>query len=245
MRQIFLDTETTGLDPAQGHRIIEIAAVEVVNRRLTNNHFHVYLNPDREIDIGAQQVHGISLEFLQDKPRFPEIADELLKFIAGGELIIHNAPFDVGFLNMELGLISRGKLEECCVGIIDTLKMAKEMRPGQRNNLDALCRVYGVDNSSRTLHGALLDAELLADVYLAMTRGQESLMMDIVEAPSAAGLETVSVRTQPLKVISADESELQAHQEYLAGLDKAAGGASLWTQLSAAPKAKEEAVTPA
>jgi DNA polymerase-3 subunit epsilon len=243
MRQIFLDTETTGLDPAQGHRIIEIAAVEVVNRRLTNNHFHVYLNPDREIDIGAQQVHGISLEFLQDKPRFPEITDEFLKFIAGGELIIHNAPFDVGFLNMELGLISRGKLEECCVGIIDTLKMAKEMRPGQRNNLDALCRVYGVDNSSRTLHGALLDAELLADVYLAMTRGQESLMMDIVEAPSATGLETVSVRTQPLKVIPADESELQAHQEYLVGLDKAAGGASLWTQLTAAPK--QEETTPA
>jgi len=243
MRQIFLDTETTGLDPAQGHRIIEIAAVEVVNRRLTNNHFHVYLNPDREIDIGAQQVHGISLEFLQDKPRFPEITDEFLKFIAGGELIIHNAPFDVGFLNMELGLISRGKLEECCVGIIDTLKMAKEMRPGQRNNLDALCRVYGVDNSSRTLHGALLDAELLADVYLAMTRGQESLMMDIVEAPSATGLETVSVRTQPLKVIPADESELQAHQEYLVGLDKAAGGASLWTQLTAA--AKQEETTPA
>jgi DNA polymerase-3 subunit epsilon len=243
MRQIFLDTETTGLDPAQGHRIIEIAAVEVVNRRLTNNHFHVYLNPDREIDIGAQQVHGISLEFLQDKPRFPEITDEFLKFIAGGELIIHNAPFDVGFLNMELGLISRGKLEECCVGIIDTLKMAKEMRPGQRNNLDALCRVYGVDNSSRTLHGALLDAELLADVYLAMTRGQESLMMDIVEAPSATGLETVLVRTQPLKVIPADESELQAHQEYLVGLDKAAGGASLWTQLTAAPK--QEEATPA
>ena len=243
MRQIFLDTETTGLDPAQGHRIIEIAAVEVVNRRLTNNHFHVYLNPDREIDIGAQQVHGISLEFLQDKPRFPEITDEFLKFIAGGELIIHNAPFDVGFLNMELGLISRGKLEECCVGIIDTLKMAKEMRPGQRNNLDALCRVYGVDNSSRTLHGALLDAELLADVYLAMTRGQESLMMDIVEVPSATGLETVSVRTQPLKVIPADESELQAHQEYLVGLDKAAGGASLWTQLTAAPK--QEETTPA
>jgi DNA polymerase-3 subunit epsilon len=243
MRQIFLDTETTGLDPAQGHRIIEIAAVEVVNRRLTNNHFHVYLNPDREIDIGAQQVHGISLEFLQDKPRFPEITDEFLKFIAGGELIIHNAPFDVGFLNMELGLISRGKLEECCVGIIDTLKMAKEMRPGQRNNLDALCRVYGVDNSSRTLHGALLDAELLADVYLAMTRGQESLMMDIVEAPSATGLETVSVRTQPLKVIPADESELQAHQEYLVGLDKAAGGASLWTQLTGAPK--QEETTPA
>lgn len=245
MRQIFLDTETTGLDPAQGHRVIEIAAVEVINRRLTNNHFHFYLNPDREIDIGAQQVHGISLEFLQDKPRFPEVVEDFLKFIAGGELIIHNAPFDVGFLNMELGLLGRGKIQECCVGIIDTLKMAKEMRPGQRNNLDALCRVYGIDNSSRTLHGALLDAELLADVYLAMTRGQESLMMDMAETPSNVGTETVSVRTQPLMVIAADATELEAHQQYLVGLDKAAGGSSLWTQLAAPPQDEEVAATPA
>lgn len=238
MRQIFLDTETTGLDPAQGHRIIEIAAVEVINRRLTNNHFHVYLNPDREIDLGAQQVHGISLEFLQDKPRFPDVVDEFLNFISGGELIIHNAPFDVGFLNMELGLLGRGKLQGCCSEIIDTLKMAKEMRPGQRNNLDALCRVYGVDNSSRTLHGALLDAELLADVYLAMTRGQESLMMDIEEAPRNAGEEAQVVRSQPLVVIAADEAELEAHKSYIAGLDKAAGGASLWTQLETEPAAE-------
>ena len=235
MRQIFLDTETTGLDPAQGHRIIEIAAVEVINRRLTRNHFHVYLNPDREIDLGAQQVHGISLEFLQDKPRFPDVVAEFLTFIDGGELIIHNAPFDVGFLNTELGMISKGRLQDACVNIIDTLKMAKELRPGQRNNLDALCRHYGIDNSSRTLHGALLDAELLADVYLAMTRGQESLMMDIAEQPRGVGEETVVVRTQPLLVIKADESELEAHRSYLAGLDKAAGGASLWTQIEAAP----------
>lgn len=235
MRQIFLDTETTGLDPAQGHRIIEIAAVEVINRRLTRNHFHVYLNPDREIDLGAQQVHGISLEFLQDKPRFPDVVAEFLTFIDGGELIIHNAPFDVGFLNTELGMINKGRLQDACVNIVDTLKMAKELRPGQRNNLDALCRHYGIDNSSRTLHGALLDAELLADVYLAMTRGQESLMMDIAEQPRGAGEETVVVRTQPLLVIKADESELEAHRSYLAGLDKAAGGASLWTQIEAAP----------
>ena len=235
MRQIFLDTETTGLDPAQGHRIIEIAAVEVINRRLTRNHFHVYLNPDREIDLGAQQVHGISLEFLQDKPRFSEVVAEFLAFIDGGELIIHNAPFDVGFLNNELGMISKGRLQDACVNIVDTLKMAKELRPGQRNNLDALCRHYGIDNSSRTLHGALLDAELLADVYLAMTRGQESLMMDIAEQPRGVGEETVVVRTQPLLVIKADESELDAHRSYLAGLDKAAGGASLWTQIEAAP----------
>jgi len=235
MRQIFLDTETTGLDPAQGHRIIEIAAVEVINRRLTRNHFHVYLNPDREIDLGAQQVHGISLEFLQDKPRFPDVVAEFLTFIDGGELIIHNAPFDVGFLNTELGMISKGRLQDACVNIVDTLKMAKELRPGQRNNLDALCRHYGIDNSSRTLHGALLDAELLADVYLAMTRGQESLMMDIAEQPRGTGEETIVVRTQPLLVVKADESELDAHRSYLAGLDKAAGGASLWTQIEAAP----------
>ena len=235
MRQIFLDTETTGLDPAQGHRIIEIAAVEVINRRLTRNHFHVYLNPDREIDLGAQQVHGISLEFLQDKPRFPDVVAEFLTFIDGGELIIHNAPFDVGFLNTELGMISKGRLQDACVNIVDTLKMAKELRPGQRNNLDALCRHYGIDNSSRTLHGALLDAELLADVYLAMTRGQESLMMDIAEQPRGTGEEAIVVRTQPLLVVKADESELDAHRSYLAGLDKAAGGASLWTQIEAAP----------
>ena len=235
MRQIFLDTETTGLDPAQGHRIIEIAAVEVINRRLTRNHFHVYLNPDREIDLGAQQVHGISLEFLQDKPRFPEVVAEFLTFIDGGELIIHNAPFDVGFLNAELGMIGKGRLQDACANIIDTLKMAKDLRPGQRNNLDALCRHYGIDNSSRTLHGALLDAELLADVYLAMTRGQESLMMDIEEPPRGIGEEAVVIRTQPLLVVNADESELEAHRNYLAGLDKAAGGASLWTQIEAAP----------
>jgi DNA polymerase-3 subunit epsilon len=235
MRQIFLDTETTGLDPAQGHRIIEIAAVEVINRRLTRNHFHVYLNPDREIDLGAQQVHGISLEFLQDKPRFPEVVAELLTFIDGGELIIHNAPFDVGFLNAELGMIGKGRLQDACANIIDTLKMAKDLRPGQRNNLDALCRHYGIDNSSRTLHGALLDAELLADVYLAMTRGQESLMMDIEEPPRGIGEEAVVIRTQPLLVVNADESELEAHRNYLAGLDKAAGGASLWKQIEAAP----------
>ncbi|MDR2218955.1 MAG: DNA polymerase III subunit epsilon [Methylobacillus sp.] len=232
MRQIFLDTETTGLDPLQGHRVIEIAAVEVINRRLTDNHFHVYLNPDHEIDIGAQQVHGISLEFLQDKPRFPEVADEFLKFIAGSELIIHNAPFDVSFLDRELGSLGREPLATHCARIIDTLKMAKDMRPGQRNNLDALCRAYGVDNSSRTLHGALLDAELLADVYLAMTRGQESLMMDIAETPRATSTETATTRAQPLVVIHADETELHAHQNYLAGLDKATEGASVWTRLA-------------
>lgn len=235
MRQIFLDTETTGLDPAQGHRIIEIAAVEVVNRRLTNNHFHVYLNPDREIDLGAQQVHGISLEFLQDKPRFPDVVEDFLTFVDGSEIIIHNAPFDVGFLNRELGMLERGRIEDACVNIVDTLKMAKDLRPGQRNNLDALCRHYGIDNSARTLHGALLDAELLADVYLAMTRGQESLMMDIAEQVAVVSEVTVTARIRPLRVLLAGADELAAHQDYLKGLDKAAGGASLWSKLQAEP----------
>jgi len=226
MRQIFLDTETTGLYPAQGHRIIEIAAVEVVNRRVTQNHFHVYLNPDREIDAAAQEVHGITLEFLQDKPRFPDIVNEFLDFVADGELVIHNAPFDVGFLNAELGKIDRPRIDEAGLSIIDTLKMAKDMRPGQRNNLDALCRHYGIDNSKRTLHGALLDAELLAEVYMAMTRGQESLMIEMMEAPKNAGESTVISRTQPLKVIPAQEEELAAHQAYLEGLAKS--GACVW-----------------
>jgi DNA polymerase-3 subunit epsilon len=220
MRQIFLDTETTGLSPALGHRIIEIAAVEVINRRITQNHYHVYLNPDREIDQGAQEVHGITLEFLQDKPRFAEVVDEFLDFVANAELIIHNAPFDVGFLNAELGKIDRANIEEASVSIIDTLKMAKDMRPGQRNSLDALCRHFGIDNSKRTLHGALLDAELLADVYMAMTRGQESLMMDLVEVTSASDDTSVAARSKPLRVVVANEDELAAHQEYLEGLAK-------------------------
>jgi len=226
MRQIFLDTETTGLSPAQGHRIIEIAAIEVVNRRITQNHFHVYLNPDREIDQGAQEVHGITLEFLQDKPRFSEIVDEFLDFVADAELIIHNAPFDVGFLNAELGKIERANIEESCASIIDTLKMAKDNRPGQRNSLDALCRHFGIDNSKRTLHGALLDAELLADVYMAMTRGQESLMMDLVEVTVSSGDMFVSARSKPLTIITANEDELAAHREYLEGLAKS--GACVW-----------------
>lgn len=227
MRQIFLDTETTGLDPAQGHRIIEVAAVEVINRRLTGNHYHVYINPERDIDAGAQAVHGITLERLQGEPRFAEIAHEFLDFINGAELIIHNAPFDIGFLNHELGLM---ELDSIGNKVVDTLKMARDLHPGQRNNLDALCKRYGIDNSTRTLHGALLDAELLADVYMAMTRGQESLVMDI-GLQTAVVEETVFVRQQPLVVIAASVEELDAHQQYLQGLDKAAGGTSIWNQL--------------
>lgn len=228
MRQIFLDTETTGLYHAQGHRVIEIAAVEVVNRRQTKHHFHYYLNPDREIDQGAEEVHGISLEFLQDKPRFSDIAKELIDFIADAELIMHNAPFDVGFLNCEFGLIEQKPVEAIVAKVTDTLKMAKEMRPGQRNSLDALCRHFGIDNSRRTLHGALLDAELLADVYMAMTRGQDSLMMEL-DKPYRKNSEAVLNNTQPLLVKLADQSETAAHTEYLNSLAKS--GNCLWNTL--------------
>ena len=226
MRQIFLDTETTGLYPAQGHRIIEIAAVEMINRRPTNNHFHVYLNPQREIDAAAQEVHGITLEFLQDKPLFDAIAVDLCNFISDAELIIHNAPFDVGFLNSELGRIGLQPIESFCVSITDTLKMAKDSRPGQRNNLDALCRHFGIDNSKRTLHGALLDAELLAEVYMAMTRGQDSLLMDLVQIPQMHVQQANMGMPKHLKVLKADAAELAAHDEYIQGLAKA--GATSW-----------------
>jgi DNA polymerase-3 subunit epsilon len=225
MRQIFLDTETTGLYYAQGHRVIEIAAVEVVNRRFTKNHFHYYLNPDRDIDQGAQEIHGISLEFLQDKPRFADIANEMIDFIADAELIMHNAPFDVGFLNSELGLIGLKPVETVVVKITDTLKLAKEMRPGQRNNLDALCRHFGIDNSRRTLHGALLDAELLADVYMAMTRGQDSLMMELDTSKSKNSVVALH-NLQPLMVKMANEAENSAHEKYLVALAKS--GKCVW-----------------
>lgn len=228
MRQIFLDTETTGLEPSLGHRVIEIAAVEMFNRRLTGNHFHRYLNPDREIDAGAQQVHGITLEFLQDKPRFGDIADEFLAFIKDAELIIHNAPFDIGFLNHELALLGRDKVTQHCAATVDTLKMAKEIHPGQKNNLDALCRRYAVDNSNRTLHGALLDAELLAEVYLALTRGQESLMIDIAPTPQASAGVLGSGIKAPLRVLRAGDDEIAAHQQLLVEIDKESKGACLW-----------------
>lgn len=233
MRQIFLDTETTGLYHAQGHRVIEVAAVEVVNRRLTKHHFHYYLNPDREIDQGAQEIHGISLEFLQDKPHFVDIAAELVDFIADAELIMHNAPFDVGFLNAEFGLLGHKSVEKIAAKITDTLKMAKEMRPGQRNNLDALCRHFGVNNSKRTLHGALLDAELLADVYMAMTRGQDSLMMELDSPKSNDGFNS-QLNMKPGRILLANALEKVAHSNYLASLIKA--GDCLWDKLESAPK---------
>lgn len=235
MRQVFLDTETTGLYPAQGHRIIEIAAVEAINRRVTSNHFHVYLNPDREIDAAAQEVHGITLEFLQDKPRFADIVSEFLDFVADAELVIHNAPFDVGFLNSELGKIDRENLEKTAGNIIDTLKMAKDMRPGQRNNLDALCRHFGIDNSKRTLHGALLDAELLAEVYMAMTRGQDSLMMDVLEDELPQAEEGDASHPISLKILNASAEELGEHEAYVQALNK---GQNLWVKTAEEPKAE-------
>jgi DNA polymerase-3 subunit epsilon len=226
MRQIFLDTETTGLYPDHGHRIIEIAAVEMISRRPTNNHFHVYLNPEREIDAGAQEVHGITSEFLQDKPLFDKVAQDFADFIKSAEIIIHNAPFDVGFLNMELGRVGMPPMHELCDKITDTLKMAKDARPGQRNNLNALCSHFGIDNSKRTLHGALLDAELLAEVYMAMTRGQDSLMMDLAHQDVVTNHAFQRENQAPLKILAADESELKAHEAYLQGIAKS--GAQSW-----------------
>lgn len=219
MRQIFLDTETTGLSPDQGHRVIEIAAIETINRRPTGNHFHQYLNPEREIDLGAQEVHGITLEFLQDKPLFEAVADDFIHFVKDCELIIHNAPFDVGFLNSELGRIGLQPVQDVCGKITDTLKMAKDARPGQRNNLDALCRHFEIDNSRRTLHGALLDAELLAEVYMALTRGQDSLMIDLEHEEVMHRLDMNDANRAKPSVLMADKDECAAHDSYLEGLD--------------------------
>jgi DNA polymerase-3 subunit epsilon len=229
MRQIMLDTETTGLDPRQGHRIIEVACLEMVNRRLTGRHLHKYVNPEREIDEGAAAVHGITLDFLADKPKFGDVADELLEFINGAELVIHNAPFDIGFLDAELDRLGRVPVATLCNGVTDTLRLAKELHPGKRNSLDALCERYAIDNSRRTLHGALLDTELLAEVYLAMTRGQETLMIE-AEAPAReAGVALVSdgIR-RPVHILRASAEELAAHETVLAGIDKETRGGCIW-----------------
>lgn len=233
MRQIVLDTETTGLEVAHGHRVIEIAAVEVVNRRLSGRTFHRYVNPDRDIDRGAVEVHGLTLDFLRDKPRFGDVVHEFLDFVRDGELIIHNAPFDVGFLDHELGLVNLPGIAQHCALITDTLRMARELHPGKRNGLDALCERYAVDNSARTLHGALLDAQLLAEVYLAMTRGQETLVIDLAPAavgPTAGGLDLTALA---LVVVEPSEEELQAHTAQLAAIDKLSKGACLWLKLEA------------
>jgi len=228
-RQILLDTETTGLEPSQGHRIIEIGCVELINRRLTGNNYHQYLQPDREIDEGALQVHGISNEFLQDKPRFNDIADDFMNYLKGAELVIHNAPFDVGFLDHELKLLAdgRGTINDHCT-VTDTLVMARKMHPGQKNNLDALCKRYDVNNTQRELHGALLDAEILSEVYLRMTGGQVGLALDSEQSTEkeegVASVSRISSDRPPLRVISASKDELSAHADFLQKM----GEACLW-----------------
>ena len=235
MRQIVLDTETTGLNARLGDRIIELGCVELVNRRLTGNHFHRYVNPERDSEEGALKVHGITSEFLQDKPRFREIASELLDYVRGAELIIHNAPFDVEFLNQELALLDLPPIHGHCEGVVDTLKVAKELHPGKRNSLDALCERYQVDHAHRTLHGALLDAELLAEVYLAMTRGQESLGIGLEEpgpATHESGAEALFERPA-LLVLAASEGELAAHAEMLEHIELESKDKCLWLRLDA------------
>ncbi len=232
MRQIVLDTETTGLDPAQGHRIIEIGCVEIDKRRLTGRHYHQYLQPDREIDAGALEVHGITAEFLHDKPRFGDVVAEFLEFIEGAELVIHNAPFDLGFLRNELSLLGHDPDRVAVLGsAIDTLTLARGLHPGQKNNLDALCRRYGIDNSQRTLHGALLDAEILADIYLAMTGGQSALILE--QERNEAGIHQHTPRRSPdsrpvLTIIRASAEELALHERRLDAIDHASGGACVW-----------------
>lgn len=233
MRQIILDTETTGLEPRLGHRIIEVAGVEMKNRRLTGRHLHFYCNPEREVDAGAMAVHGITNEFLEDKPKFGQVARELTEFISGAELVIHNAPFDIGFLDMEFSRLDLPPTREICASVRDTLKMARDLHPGKRNNLDALCERYQISNAHRTLHGALLDAELLADVYLAMTRGQESLIMDLsppsqkVRADNNTHAQSNKPRP-PLRVRRANDEEAAVHQQVLEHIQKESDGKCVW-----------------
>ncbi len=234
MRQIVLDTETTGLSADTGDRIIEIGCVELLARKLTGNNRHFYLNPERDSHEDALKVHGISNEFLKDKPKFGAIADELLEYLQGAEVIIHNAPFDIGFLNKELELIGRPPIKHCVANVVDSLVMAKELFPGKRNSLDALCDRLEVDNSGRTLHGALLDAELLADVYINLTRGQNSLVMDIGSNTQDAGPATViDLSTFELPVLLANEQELAQHDSQLTALDNASKGKTVWRLVEA------------
>lgn len=234
MRQIVLDTETTGLSAESGDRIIEIGCVEMVDRKLTGNNLHFYLNPGRDSHEDALKVHGISNEFLKDKPQFSAIADELMAYLEGAELIIHNAPFDLSFLNKELSLIGRAPVKEFVAGVIDSLMMAKELFPGKRNSLDALCDRLDVDNSGRTLHGALLDAELLADVYINLTRGQNSLVMDEGPEPEPGEpIQAIDLYSIELPLLTANDQECAAHEILLAGIDKASKGKTIWRSLSA------------
>ena len=234
MRQIVLDTETTGINPEDGHRIIEIGCVEMVNRKLTGNTYHQYINPDREVEAEAIEVHGITNEFLADKPKFNDVVDDFLAFIEGAELIIHNAPFDVGFMDHEFGLCGRGlpKTHDVC-GVIDSLDLARKMRPGKKNSLDALCRVYNVDNSHRTYHGALLDSEILAEVYLYMTGGQTALSLSAEEDTmnTIGQAKIVKVDTKPpLKVYRVSADEQRKHEAYLDLIENKSSNGAIWRQ---------------
>ena len=235
-RQVVLDTETTGLNARLGDRVLEIGCVEILDRRVTDNHFHRYVNPERDSEEGALKVHGITGEFLADKPKFHEITQELLAYLDGAEVIIQNAAFDVEFLNAELGRLKMPPFAEHCAGIFDTLKFARELHPGKRNSLDALCERYGVDNSHRVLHGALRDASLLANVYLAMTRGQDSLAIEM-EAPVDAGGAPGegAVARSPLRVLAAGAEELAAHEKLLNGINTESKGDCLWLREATAP----------
>lgn len=234
MRQIVLDTETTGLEHQEGHRIIEIGCVEVISRRVTGNDYHQYLQPDRKIDEGAIEVHGITNEFLADKPRMVDVIEDFLAYVKGGELVIHNAPFDVGFINAELAKLGPewGRIEDHCT-VTDTLALARRMHPGQRNSLDALCKRYEIDNSQRQLHGALLDARILADVYLAMTGGQVALSLgaESQTAQGRTGIRRIASGHPALAVVRADASELEAHEQWLQALDKAVEEPCLWRRM--------------
>lgn len=226
MRQIVLDTETTGLEPKDGHRIIEIGAIEMVGRRISERRLHRYLNPERDSDERALAVHGLTREFLADKPLFAEVVDEILEFMQGAEVIIHNAAFDVSFLDAELARLDRPPFAECCTKITDNLRLARELHPGKRNSLDALCERYGVNNRHRTLHGALLDAGLLAEVYLAMTRGQDSLVMELAQGVQAQ--DEAPVQPERLVVIEASAEEAAAHEAWLDALEKEIRKPSVW-----------------
>jgi DNA polymerase-3 subunit epsilon len=232
MRQIFLDTETTGLSADQGDRVVEIGCVELINRKLTGNNLHIYLNPGRDSHEEALKVHGLSTEFLRDKPKFETVAEEFLAYVQDAEIIIHNAPFDMGFLNVELKRAGKLPLKEHVASVIDTLAMAKEMFPGKRNSLDALCSRLEVDNSGRILHGALLDAELLADVYINMTRGQDALVMESSDQQEEGGLpmERVDLSCFDLQVLIANQQELAAHADAVQQINKASGGKALWQE---------------
>jgi len=243
LRQIVLDTETTGLYPEEGHRIVEIGLVELQGRRRTGRTFHTYLDPERDIDAGAEQVHGLSRERLSGEPKFAEVLDRLLAFVTGAEILIHNAPFDIGFLDAEMKRLGRGSFRTHCAGVVDTLEMAREMRPGQRNSLDVLCGVFGVSNEHRTLHGALLDAELLAEVYLRMTMGQESLAIFGDEGTIAATGHLDWPPSAPLLVLRASAEELAAHEALLADMGRPDKPA-IWTVLQVEP-APDESSDPA